>query len=844
MSGELRAGRESLENLWREGLSGQTLLDRHTRLVDDCLAKCFATTRAAGEEMALVALGGYGRRELYPYSDIDLMLLYEAVDEERLNRVTEGVFYPLWDAGLEVGHAVRTLDDSMTAAGQDFFSQVALLDARLIVGSSRLFNNLQEKFRQQYVTGRRLEFYLELQSHRERRLNQFGRHAYLLEPHIKESLGGLRDIQAMLWTAQVVFGLHNLADMEEAGLLSRQERKDFQAAWNELIRIRNRLHYITGRKNDQLYFEYQEEMAKAFAYRTEGGQLGVERFMGVVHGHMQRVAMTTALFFEHVDEVLGPARSVDLDRQLEPGIEVREGYLHFTGLDLVAAKPHLLMRVFYHMARTGLPIHHRTRKAVTDHLHLIDDRLRQSRRLAKAFLEILAEAREPQAVLVAMLETGLLVAYLPEFGRVYSLAQHDVYHVYTVDRHLLQAVVELHALRREEPARFAALAAPRLLFLATLLHDVGKGQGRDHAEHGAMIAATIGKRLGLAAPAVETLAFLVRHHLFLSNTAMRRDLEDQALLRRCVQLVGDADRLNMLYLLTRADAKATGPTVWNAWKAALLLDLYLKIANLLERSSDLADDPDREQGVAWLRQRLREIIGPASEESIAALPDEYLLSFTPETVAHHLACREGLQGRFALMETEPRNGYWSLLIMAPDRTGLLARICGTLALHNLNVLHARIFTWADGTAVDVLDVQPLGEMAFADQDWQALDRDINLVLGNQLGLDHRLGEKRFPLLATRKMGQRPASRVVIDNQISAAFTVIEVYADDRPKLLYDITKTLADFNLGIAWAKIGTRMDQLVDVFYVQDAAGRKIADAGLRKEITNALLHAAGQGV
>ncbi len=841
MQGELRAGRESLENLWREGLTGQTLLHRHTQLVDDYLAKCFATTQGAGEEMALVALGGYGRRELYPYSDIDLMLLYEGVDEKRLNQVTEGVFYPLWDAGLEVGHAVRTVDASMHDAGQDFFFQVALLDARLIAGSSKLFQALRDSFQRQYVAGRRLEFYQELQSHRERRHQKFGKHVYLLEPHIKESLGGLRDIQAMLWTAQVVFGLRDLTDMEEAGLLTRQERKDFQAAWNELIRIRNRLHYISGRKNDQLYFEYQEEMAKAFTYRSEGGQLGVERFMGAVHGHMQRVAMTTELFFEHVDEVLGPARAGDLNRQLEPGIEVREAHLHFASLDLLAEKPFLLMRVFWHMAKSGLPVHHRTRKAITDHLHLIDDHMRQSRRTAKAFLEILVEAKEPQAVLVAMLETGLLVAYLPEFGKVYSLAQHDVYHVYTVDRHLLQAVVELHGLRHDEPGRFAPLADPRLLFLATLLHDVGKGQGKDHAEHGAMIAATIGKRLGLGAAGIESLVFLIRHHLFLSNTAMRRDLEDQALIRRCVSIIGDADRLNMLYLLTLADAKATGPTLWNEWKGALLLDLFLKIANLLDRS-DLAG-PDRAQGVAWLRQQLREIVGPAQEKRIAVLPDEYLMSFTPETVAHHLAVQEGLRGRFALLETEKRNGYWSLLIMAHDRTGLLARICGTLALHNLNVLHAQIFTWADGTAVDVLDVRPLVEMSFDDQDWQALDRDINLALGNQLGLDHRLGEKRFPRPGTRGMGLRPASRVVIDNQTSDAFTVIEVYADDRPRLLYDITKTLADFNLSISWAKIGTKMDQLVDVFYVQDVAGQKIEDADLRREITNALLHVAGKG-
>jgi [protein-PII] uridylyltransferase len=294
----------------------------------------------------------------------------------------------------------------------------------------------------------------------------------------------------------------------------------------------------------------------------------------------------------------------------------------------------------------------------------------------------------------------------------------------------------------------------------------------------------------------------------------------------------------MLFLLSMADARATGPTVWNEWKAALLLELYLKIAHLLDRD-DLVD-PDRIQGVNWMRDQLSGLLDVDDAFVLEVLPEEYLLAFSPAKVVKHIALRKNLQDRNAALQYAQRNGHWSLLIIAKDRTGLLAKVCGTLALHNLNVLHAQIFTWADGTAVDVIDVQPWVEMPFDAQDWQALEQDMDLALGNQLGLDHRLVKKTFPRLGTRKMRLRPAVRVEMDNTSADFFTIIEVYADDRPKLLYDITRTLADFNLSISRAKISSKEDQLVDVFYVQDEQGDKISDSVLQKELRQSLLFAA----
>jgi [protein-PII] uridylyltransferase len=838
--GELRARRDALESLWKQGLSGPALLTRHTQLIDACLAQCFAGCPEALKGVALVALGGYGRGELFPFSDIDLMVLYAPEAQERLDEVSEAVFYPLWDAGLEVGHGVRTPEACLADAGQDFLFQVALLDTRLVAGSASLYGELRESFRAQFVEGRRQQFFEQMNGLRAERHRRYGLHGYLLEPHIKEGRGGFRDLQAMLWTARVIFGLDGLAGLQEAGLLTARERKDIEQARESLIRIRNQLHYLSGRKNDQLFFEHQEEMAPVFGHRTSGGFLDVEHFMREVYRHLQTIAVATDLFFEHTGEVLA-ASPEETGKRLEQALALRHGRIHLADPELLAAKPQLLMRIFLQAARTGRPVHHRTRKAVGSHLHLIDDRLRRSRRLAGNFLKILTSCTEPLPVLTTMLETGLLTAYLPEFRKVESLAQHDIYHLYTVDRHLLQTVAELARLREEEPLA-AEVAAPRLLALAALLHDIGKGHGEEHAEKGADLTQTIGPRLGLNAAETDTVAFLVRHHLFLMETALRRDLEDDSFLIRCARKIGDADRLRMLYLLAIADARATGPAAWNYWKAALLLELYLRLVHLLE-GSDLQHS-DAGQGVEWMREKVRRLL-QKEDGRLKELPDDYLLSFSPPTVVRHLALGAGLDRRRAMIVPTDCGEYWSLLVMARNRTGLLARICGTLALHNLEVVAAQIFTWPDDTAVDLVHIRPSLDHGYLDQDWGGLEKDLNLVLANRLALAHRLVHKRrLPLRGAGRRHLRSAQpHVVIDNTAADHYTVIEVHAENRSGLLYDISTTLAELAIDIHQARIATLAERSVDAFYVRDSGGRKIADPALQEEIRQSLLHAAAPG-
>ncbi|MFH1019533.1 MAG: [protein-PII] uridylyltransferase, partial [Pseudomonadota bacterium] len=794
MDVELRAKRDALEYLWRQGLSGQPLLHRHSRLIDDYLVSCFANCPEAGEGMSLVALGGYGRKELFPYSDVDLLLLHAPEAEDRLEAVSQALFYPLWDAGLEVGHGVRTTDACLADARQDFFFQVALLDARHLAGSQPLFTTMHQAFHRELISGHRREFLQNMMRHRNERHQRYGMHSYQLEPHIKESRGGFRDIQAMIWVSHALFGLQELGGIEEAGLISSQEKEAFAQARDFLIKVRNRLHYLSGRKNDQMFFEYQEEMAKAFRYSDTRGALGVERFMQDIYRHLQTIATTTDLFFEHVDETLGSPRANPAGQTIEPGITVRQDRLHLSGQALIEKRPYLLMRLFAQAGKTGLEIHHRSRKIVTANLHLVDDRLRHSRRMAKAFLDILENARDVQAVLTVMLDTGLLTAYIPEFEQIRALAQHDVYHVFTVDRHLLQTVAELKKLTLGKTP-FAGVESPHVLALAALLHDIGKGSHEDHAQCGSELAAGVGRRLGLTEAETACLGFLVEKHLFLTVTALRRDLEDDAFLRQCAEQIQTPERLTMLYLLSIADAKATGPTAWTEWKGALLLEISLKIAHLLERQDMVL--PDRSQGAGWMLEQVRVLLGKEAPADCEILPEEYLLSFPPQEVAHHLKLRAGLKKeKQAIVEPAEHPLFWSVLVMAHDSTGLLAKICGTLALHGLNVVSAQIFTWEDGTAVDVLNVRPAAEQTYAEQDWRALGEDLNLALKNRFGLSHRLVDKfRTALRTPGQKNVQAAPRVVRDNKASEQYTIIEVCANDRTGLLSDITRTQADWEL-------------------------------------------------
>ncbi|MGB3221691.1 MAG: [protein-PII] uridylyltransferase [Desulforhopalus sp.] len=851
MISAFRVERQALESNWAKGSVGDDLLLDNCRLVDEYIINNYKETELpeSNGKIALVALGGYGRKELFPFSDVDLMILYHPKLRKHIAGVTDAVLYPLWDTGLEVGHGVRTVAESISHAREDYFFLVALLDARLIHGSQELFDELLKAYRKRYVDGHREKFVEKMKAYRQSRRDRYGCHSYLLEPHIKEGRGGMRDIQAMMWTARVVFGLNTLDDIQLAGLLLEEEKKEFVEARNTLVRLRCHLHFISNRKNDQLYFEHQEDAAKAFNYQPSDGVRGVELFMRDIYGALQTISVTSDLFFDHVDEVLGLAGKGKggADKVIESGIEIRSGRVHLTASrSQLLAKPQTLVRVFLAMARTGLPMHHRTRKIISGFVDLITDKERTSPRFAKTFFTLLFEAKDIAMVLETMLETGVLTACIPEFSKITTLAQHDLYHIYTVDRHSLQAVVELHALVASETPAVEGVKDLKILYLAALLHDIGKGSGRDHSIEGAAFAGEIGQRFCLTEEECSALRFLIRHHLFIPENALRRDLNDAIFIKRCADKIGSVNRLSMLYLLSVADSKATGPSAWSDWKASLMEELYLKVYPYLDQGRHEVHDvtAHEEQGVEWLREQIRVQLKGNGDLKIdpETLSTDYILSFSPEVIAGHvLTLRDNFQRirQKSLIIADETEERWSLLIMTKDRAGLLAKICGVMALNNLSVTKAQIFTWQDGTVVDVIDVRSTNGLSFAEIDWQALNEQLDLAVEHRMGLSHRLYSKLSSTYGRRSQTVGDvASKIIIDNESSDKYSVIEVYAADLPAQLYHITQAMADFGLNIHKAYIATEVEQLIDVFYVLDSRGQKLVDKDFIKEVTEGILH------
>ena len=850
MTGTLRTRQQELAEQWRQGLDGWELLHRHAELADAFIVEQFDRAQAAGEipgQVAMVALGGYGRGELYPYSDIDLLLLHDQRAGEALQTAARALLYPLWDAGYEVGHSVRTVKEAVRFAREDFPFQVSLLDARLVAGAAPLLEELRERYTTTILQGRRQQFVRAMEGWRAERRRRYGSHSFLLEPHIKEGTGGLRDIQAMHWVARGVFSLPDLEAVQGSGMLADTDRQAFERARSMLTRIRYGLHQQCRRKSDHLVLDYQEDLAAALGYEDSDGQRGVERFMREVYTHLQTVAVVTDLFFEHVLEILGMTGAASGERRLERAIAVRGGTVRLTAPEELGQRPYLLMRLFLQAGRTGLPLHHRTRQAVTAHLHLVDDGFRESRRVARIFCELLTASNEVFPVLEAMLATGLLTRYLPEFAAVESLAQHDLYHLYTVDRHQLQTVAELSGLRRDMAELCAEAGDLEVLFLAALLHDIGKGRQTDHSLLGAELVGAIGRRLQLSPADCDLLAFLVRYHLYLPENGLRRDCTDREFIRQAAEVVGDVRRLTLLYLLTIADSRATGPSAWSNWKAGLVAELYLGVKTYLAAGGAAGDDHGESAGVRWLREQvMARLAGRTAAIDLATLPADYLLGFSPEEVVRHLGIHQEQAGRLrqqVLLFAEPGEHGWHLLIMGDDRPGLLAKFCGVLALHGLTVRSARIFTWPDGTVVDSLEVVPAALRDFDEMDWGRVERDLNLAINYRLDVGYRLQEKRQPRpWGPARPVQQAQLRVVLDNQTSGRFTIVEVHAGDSPEILYQLAQTLADFDLTIHQARIATEVEQLIDVFYVRTATGGQLTDPEAMAALQAALLRLIGE--
>lgn len=843
----------------RAGASGQLVVAGLTAVADTLirnLFSCVSTGMAGGtrDRIALIALGGYGRCELNPRSDIDLMFLTEGEGMEFAKQISERVLYLLWDLGLEVGYSVRSIPDCLDIADRDLTARTALLDSRLLAGDTPLYTQYEKLVGAAVREKKGKQFIEEKLDERRQRLKKYGSSVYLLEPNVKEGEGGLRDLHAALWIAQVKYKCRILRDLVVKGVMTEQEGEAFEAALGYLWRIRNELHYLSARKSDQINFEQQEKIAQFLGYHDTHSAPAVEQFMQDYYAHAVRVEHLATTLINKVTQqeesgfrILGYLRR----RVVEEGFYILRGELSVTRDDLFERDPALLIRAFLLSQRHGVRLSLALKGLIRDNLHRINDKVRRSKTMADGFLEILRTQHGVMESLREMHHLQFLNHFIPEFGHIFCKVQHDSYHIYTVDVHSLFAVEEIVKLWNKEYAELKPLLTEvagdiekrELLLLAVLLHDIGKGEGKDHCNKGAEMIPTIARRLGLSREDSQRLEFLIRQHLVLAHTSQRRDLNDEKLIAQIAQTMEMSENLKMLYLLTFADLKAVGPDVWSEWKGRLLQELYEKTFDVLERG-----DFRRERSSEKVRNRLRHVQERLEDEFeprllrdfLKTLSTRYILSYRSAEIAEHLRTMLGRGDKSVFLQIKHviDGDYNEIVITTIDVPGLFSMITGVMAANGVNILGAQIHTMTNGVALDILQVRGAnGEIISDPRKWARVENDLAAVIEGRVRVEELVRRQRRPDFLVARPRPRFPTHINIDNQVSDEYTVIDIFTHDKVGLLYQITRTLKELGLYIGVSKISTKVDQVADVFYVQDIFSHKLRDEAKIEEIRKTLI-------
>ncbi|GAB6094091.1 [protein-PII] uridylyltransferase [Desulfatiferula olefinivorans] len=822
--------------------SAADLSERLSVLLDDHLCRCFEQSPTGlrlgiiDHPFAVVALGSYGRREPCLRSDIALLFLFGQAVPPEAEQLIEEFVYPLWDAGFAATHVVRTLEDCLHTAESDVEVLVSLLDARFVCGMSALFFSLGEGLRKQVVSPERARLLSTLAEENRKRHEKFGDSSYLLEPNLKQGRGSLGDYDAMLSMARIDSDLRTPKDLAASGYLSEKEFEDIQAALAFILRIRNALHHLAGRKCDQLFMEYQLKMADMLGYEKKDGQEPVERLMGDLHGHMRTIKRQ----YLNVQAELGQTGQ-DRPRYLRTrikGLWVNDKtMLDVREPETLLKTPDLLAKLFAESASLQIPLSAEARRLVRDlGPELVTPALRKSRSVIRAVEKVLLTPAPVLNVLDDMVRTGFLQCLIPEFEGIVNRIQYNEYHLYPVDKHSLMTVREAKAFGRPGQsdslceAIYAGLPDKRILLWACLLHDIGKSDpdGR-HSEKGARLVGTILGRLGYEDDVIDPVAFLVREHLFLAKTATRRDINDEETAVFCARRIKEPGLLDLLFLLTVADSRATGPKAWNDWTRTLLHDLYHRTMTVLHKGEF---EPDQALSILESKKTAlariaedRGLTDKAFERLFGLLSLRYLITVPAETIAAHLDLYRNLGDRpFAwtvtgLGTTGPR----TLTLSARNRPGLFSRVAGVLTLCGFNILDAQIFTWKNNTALDIFHLSPPSDDLSEKERLARAEDELTRTLIQGLNLSVRLDDLIRRSVPGRRPGLIRPPRIVVDNETSAFFTIIEVHTDDYPGLLFRITDALFTEGLDVYTAKIATTPDQVVDVFYVRNHYGEKV---------------------
>jgi [protein-PII] uridylyltransferase len=820
-------------------------LRQHARLLDDYFRQAFETSMV-GPSMdisknpyTIIALGGYGREEQCIHSDVDLLFLFKKRVPVEAEKLIQEIIYPLWDIGLDVGYSTRSVKECLALAGKDVEVLTPILDARFICGWSLIFSDLMDQLRQKVILKKSRTIINWLVQNNKMRHAHFGDSAYLLEPNLKEGQGGLRDYHTMLWIGQIEFNVKHPRDLVFLGLLSHEEFQALESSLAFIWNARNRIHYLCGRKCDQLNFENQLKLAESMNYKKSNGQKPVERFLGELHGRMEFLKQQHLMFlYELGFEKKRKRRRKSQKSSDVEGLEViKWGMLNFTSPEGIIDSPDLLIKIFEESARLKIPLSAEAKRLVREFSYLVNNKFRSSKTAVKSFERILVAPTPIFNVLNEMLNTGFLVRFIPEFHNVVNRIQYDEYHLYPVDKHLLRTVQTVKKFGTAKESRleplcetiYGELKNKKPLLWAALLHDIGKGESEeDHAKAGAEVIRKVLTRTGAKPEDLATVVFLVQEHLFLIKAATRRDIHDEETAIFCARRMKDIRRLKMLYLLTVADSISTGPMAWNDWTAALLRDFFLKVLNVIEKG-ELATD----EAVSVIEQKKDAIIdsGRTREEKkeiddlFEFMSPRYRLYIPAQDMLAHIRLYRRLGDADFVWEIERSAdaNTRSVTICAKDRPGLISKIAGIFTLNSIDILDVQVFTWRNNIALDIFKVKPPPDQIMEDEKWTRTEKDLATVLSGGLDLAAALEKK---VSTYSHLGQRISRKphsVNVDNSSSSFFTIIEVFTYDFPGLLFSITDALYHCDLNIWVAKIATKADQVVDVFYVRDLNGEKV---------------------
>jgi [protein-PII] uridylyltransferase len=818
------------------------LIDQLIRVAFDFVAETVypLANPTAGEKIAIVAVGGYGRGEMAPFSDIDLLFLLPYKRTPHTEQVVEYLLYLFWDLGLKVGHSVRSVDECLRQAKADLSIRTALLEARYLWGEQALYDELKRRFESDIVRSTVAQFVEAKLAERDARHQRVGDSRYQLEPNVKEGKGGLRDLHTLFWIAKYIYRIDDVAKLVDLGVLSAEESHRFARAQAFLWTVRCHLHYLAGRAEERLTFDLQTEIAGHMGYTDHAGTRGVERFMKHYFLVAKDVGDLTRIFCAiwEADQRNRPRLSWtrwSASRRALDGFKLDGERLTIPTDDFFQKDPVGLIRLFHVAQHHDLDIHPRALRAATQSLKLIDSRLRENPEANRLFLEILTSKKDPEIALRRMNEAGVFGRFIPDFGRVVAQMQYDMYHVYTVDEHTLFAIGILHdieagALKEELPVATSimpTIASRRALYVATLLHDIAKGRGGDHSEIGEKVALKVGPRLGLTDEETETVAWLVRWHLLASSIAFKRDIADPQTIWNFVERVQSPERLKLLLILTCADIRAVGPKVWNGWKAALLRELYHSAFDVISGGATVEA---RDSRIAAAQSGARTLLPDFTDPDFATFIGRgypfYWLSLDADTHARHARLMREADASGAPLTVEKRidrhRAVTEITLYTADHPGLFSRIAGALAVCGANIVDAKIMTMTNGMALDTLWIQDHSGAAFDRPDRLAkLAVAFENVLTGDLKPHRELA--RPPGIPSRTNVFTVPPRVLIDNNASRSHTVIEVNGRDRPGFLYEVTRELTQLSLQVSSAKISTYGEKVVDVFYVKDLFGHKI---------------------